>query len=85
MYAIFDDSEGRYFPEKFLEYKSSEKNDNNFIRFTRNVIGNLEPVLQQVTMATGRYFVFTEYNSNGNDFWGVFLIRDTEGKYFSPQ
>jgi nucleoid-associated protein len=83
LYAVFDKSEGKYYPEKFAEYKESEQTDEDFISFTRSVIGNLETLIQPVTLATGGYFVFAEYTSNTNNFLGVFLIRDTEGKTLS--
>lgn len=83
LYAVFDKSEGKYFPEKFQEYKDSTQNNAEFISFTRNVIGNLETLIKPVTLATGGYFVFAEYVSHTNDFLGVFLIRDTEGKTLS--
>lgn len=83
LYAVFDKSEGKYYPEKFAEYKESDQNDEDFISFTRSVIGNLETLIKPVTLATGGYFVFAEYTSNTYDFLGVFLIRDTEGKTLS--
>lgn len=83
LYAVFDRAEGKYFPEKFDEYHRSNRNDHAFTRFTKRVIGNLETLIRPVTLATGGYFVFTEYNSNGNSFLAVFLIRDTEGKTLS--
>lgn len=83
LYAIFDKSEGRYFPEKFGDYKNSDLSDEHFISFTRSVMGNLETLIQPVILATGGYLVFAEYLSNNNKFLGVFLIRDTEGKTFS--
>ena len=83
LYAVFDKSEGKYFPEKFQEYKDSPQSDEEFISFTRNVIGNLETLIKPVNLATGGYFVFAEYINNTNNFLGVFLIRDTEGKTLS--
>ncbi len=83
LYAVFDKSEGRYFPEKFQEYKESSQNNDRFISFTRNVIGNLDALIKPVTLATGGYFVFAEYTNNANHFFGIFLIRDTEGKTLS--
>lgn len=83
LYAVFDKSEGKYFPEKFQEYKDSSRNSERFISFTRNVIGNLDSLIKPVTLATGGYFVFAEYTNNANDFLGIFLIRDTEGKTLS--
>lgn len=83
LYAIFDDSEGKYFPEKFNQYRESERTNQNFINFTRQVIGNLEGIIQPVIFATGGYFVFAEYIENGHNFISVFLIRDVEGKILS--
>lgn len=83
LYAVFDKSEGKYFPEKFQEYKDSSQNSERFISFTRNVIGNLDALIKPVTLASGGYFVFAEYTNNANDFLGIFLIRDTEGKTLS--
>jgi nucleoid-associated protein len=80
LYAIFDESEGKYFPEKFNEYKNSVRQNQNFIDFTKQIIGNLETLIAPVTFATGGYFIFAEYNENGNNFISVFLIRDVEGK-----
>jgi nucleoid-associated protein len=80
LYAIFDDSEGKYFPEKFTEYRTSTRTTEGFISFTRQVIGNLVGLIKPVHFATGGYFVFTEYTDNGYNFIGVFLIRDVEGK-----
>lgn len=80
LYAIFDDSEGRYFPEKFNIYRDSARENQNFIDFSRQVIGNLETLIAPVTFATGGYFIFAEYSENGNNFIAIFLIRDVEGK-----
>ena len=79
LYAVFDESEGKYFPEKFIEYRNSERTNQNFIDFTRLVIGNLETIIQPIAFATGGYFVFAEYLENGHNFVSVFLIRDVEG------
>ncbi len=83
LYATFDSSEGKYFPEKFVDYIDSNRNPSSFISFTRNVIGNLETLIQPVILATGGYFIFAEYTSNTNNFIGVYLIRDIEGKTLS--
>ncbi len=80
LYAIFDDSEGKYFPEKFLEYRESSRLVEDFISFTTRVLGNLESIISTEFLATGGYFVFTEYKENGIDFIAIFLIRDVEGK-----
>lgn len=80
LYAIFDNSEGKYFPEKFSEYRESNREDIDFITFTRIVMGNLVEFIKPVIFATGGYFVFAEYIENGYNFISIFLIRDVEGK-----
>lgn len=80
LYAVFDKSEGRYFPEKFTEYRNTERQDSDFINFTRLVTGNLEGIIQPIAFATGGYFIFAEYSDNGYNYVSVFLIRDVEGK-----
>ncbi|WP_121967252.1 nucleoid-associated protein [Myroides sp. N17-2] len=80
LYAVFDESEGKYFPEKYVEYRESERDNENFISFTRAVIGNLVNLIKPITFATGGYFVFSEYQDNGYQYITVFLIRDVEGK-----
>lgn len=80
LYAVFDKTEGRYFPEKFTEYRITEREDAQFINFTRLVTGNLEGIIQPIAFATGGYFIFAEYSENGYNFVSVFLIRDVEGK-----
>ncbi|PKD17656.1 hypothetical protein APR41_05460 [Salegentibacter salinarum] len=83
LYAIFDDEEGKHFPEKFEEYVATDQNDEQFIALTRNLIGNLEGFIKPVNLATGGYFVFADYESIDNNYIGIFLIRDTEGKTLS--
>ncbi|WP_445453528.1 nucleoid-associated protein [Flavobacterium sp. 25HG05S-40] len=80
LYAVFDNSEGKYFPEKFYEYRETDRNNSDFITFTRLVMGNLVGLIQPITFATGGYFVFAEYVDNGYNFVSVYLIRDVEGK-----
>lgn len=81
--AIFDDSPGRYFPEKFFLYTQSNRQDSDFISFSIEVLGNLKPIISPINFATGGYFVFTEYENAGRNFVSVFLIRDVEGKILS--
>lgn len=80
LYAVFDNSEGRYFPEKFTEYRNTGRGGEDFINFTRLVTGNIEGIIQPIAFATGGYFIFAEYSDNGYSFVSVFLIRDVEGK-----
>lgn len=79
-HAIFDKSEGKTFPEKYLEYSLSERESGQFINFTKQVTGNLEQLIKNKTMATGGYLVFSEYEDRQISYLGVFLIRDVEGE-----
>ena len=80
LYAVFDNSEGRYFPEKFTEYRNSGRENTDFINFSRSVIGNLESIIRSIGFATGGYFIFAEYSENNYNYISIFLIRDVEGK-----
>jgi len=80
LYAEFDDSPGKYFPDRFKQYQQSQRIDSDFVQFTIDSLGNLVQFIQAKTLASGGYLVFTEYSSNSIDFITIFLIRDTEGK-----
>ncbi|RUT68495.1 hypothetical protein D0817_20415 [Flavobacterium cupreum] len=80
LYAIFDNTEGKYFPEKFSEYRHAQRDDTDFISFTKLVMGNLVGFIKPVIFATGGYVIFAEYSENGYNFVSIFLIRDVEGK-----
>ena len=79
-HAIFDKSEGKVFPEKFLAYNVSERKSCQFIDFTKKVTGSLEQLIKNKTMATGGYLVFSEYMDRQINYVGIFLIRDVEGE-----
>lgn len=80
LYAEFDDSPGKYFPEQFGTYRDTEMLDEDFILFTQNTTGNLETIIKSKVLARGGYIVFAEYNIGETDFVVIFLIRDTEGQ-----
>jgi nucleoid-associated protein len=80
LYAEFDQSPGRYFPERFDKYRKSTRTDQEFITFTIDVLGNLVPIIQAKILAKGGYLVFAEYEHSSINFVVIFLIRDTEGK-----
>ncbi len=80
LYAVFDMAEGRYFPEQFTIYRNSHRTDDDYVDFSRHVLGNLQVMIQPIPFATGGYFIFAEYVANGQLFNSVFLIRDVEGK-----
>lgn len=80
LYAIFNDEEGKYFPEKYFEFKDSARDNSDFITFTRSVTGNLETIIRPIRFATGGYLIYTEYSENSINYVSVFFVRDVEGK-----
>jgi nucleoid-associated protein len=80
LYAEYDNSPGKYFPNLYDEYVATEREDVAYVEFTKSAVGNLETIIKPKTLARGGYIVFTEYENNNSDFIGIFLIRDTEGK-----
>lgn len=80
LYAIFDNSDGNFFPEKFNNYKNSERSNDNFIEFSQSALRNLNTIIRAKTLASGGYFIFAEYTLNSTNFFSIFLVRDTEGK-----
>lgn len=80
LYAEFDKSPGRYFPERFEIYINSNRSDSDYIQFTIDTVGNLDAIIKNKVLAKGGYLVFAEYFVNGITFNTIFLIRDTEGK-----
>lgn len=80
LYAEFDSSPGRYFPERYATYRTTQRSDQEFINFTIDSIGNLETIIRGKVLAKGGYVVFTEYEFNSISYNAIFLIRDIEGK-----
>ncbi len=80
LYADFNAEPGRYFPERFAEYRRSNRTSEDFISFTIEAVTNLEQFIQSKVFARGGYLLFAEYDSNDVQFVSIFLIRDTEGK-----
>ena len=80
LYAEFDQNPGRYFPDRFNDYRQTERASEDFIDFTIDSLGNLATIIQAKILASGGYLVFAEYQSNNTSFVVIFLIRDTEGK-----
>jgi len=80
LYAIFDNSDGNFFPERFNNYKNSERSNDNFIEFSQSALRNLNTIIRAKTLASGGYFIFAEYTLNSTNFFSIFLVRDTEGK-----
>lgn len=78
--AQFDFSPGKYFPERFTEYRNSARSNQQFIDFSIEAVGNLETIIRGKQAAKGGYLVFCEYGLNSANYTAIFLIRDVEGK-----
>lgn len=66
-------------------YNESEDENNNdqFLNFTRDSIGRIRDLLTGATLATGGYFVFSEYLYRTRRYVSVFLVRDSEELIFN--
>lgn len=82
VYAVFNFQPDSYFPTQFQTYNSA-KNDNVFLNFTRLVTQNLRNKIVSVTLAKGGFVVYADYTNAGNNYVGVFFIRDAQGVVFN--
>ncbi|WP_158860983.1 nucleoid-associated protein [Lunatibacter salilacus] len=79
-YGIFNLEPSSYFPDRFNQYNSIlSYEDETFIDLTRDQISGIKTFISQKNFAKGGYFLFTEYESNGTEFYAIFLLRDTAG------
>lgn len=53
-----------------------------FIQFSRQTMQALELSLQGVTGAKGGYLVYAHYQTEAQEYLGIFLVRDTQGLVF---
>lgn len=80
-YAIFNEEEGRVFPDEFKSF-SNDLNDRSFVEFSRNSVMNLRNMIENIAPAKGGYLVFAHYSVNAEAYTSVFLIRNTQGMLF---
>ncbi len=67
------------FPKEFEEYISNVSDD-SFIKMAEVTLYDLKRMVQNISAAKGGYFIFADYTMRSEDFYAVFLIRNTEGK-----
>lgn len=79
--GVFDNRPEAIFPTNFRNLIANY-DDNTFISFTIDSTNLLKEQIKNINPAKGGYFVFADYNKNGNHLFGVFLIRNTEGILF---
>ncbi len=81
-YGHFGIPDENPFVASFRTYFSSAKGEDDFILFTKDVAPQLNRLLDKKNFARGGYYVFCEYENNGNYGLGIFLVRDIEGTLF---
>lgn len=80
IYAVFNLDASSYFPNRYDQYLEIEdSDDSDFINLTKEQISAIKSFISLKNFAKGGYFLFTEYESNGVQFYGIFLLRDTAG------
>lgn len=80
--AIFRNDILRNFSSKFDEF-NSERTAEKFKEFSIHAITDLRQELEEVTFASGGYFVFIDYSVQSNiNYTACFLVRNTDGLIF---
>ncbi|MEO0339487.1 MAG: nucleoid-associated protein [Bacteroidota bacterium] len=77
--------EDALFPGYFQELADQTFGVEAFLQFSKETMQALQLSLQGVTGAKGGYLVYSLYRFFGNDFFAIFLIRDTEGIIFRKE
>lgn len=78
-YGIFEAN--KVFPQGFKKYSelSDSPTDSQFIEISKTAMSQLELAAQNVTLATGGYILFGDYESAGDRFFLVAMIKQTPG------
>ncbi len=70
------------FIKSFKQYVFGGRTDESFIQFTKNAAEYLLPLLKKKSGARGGFYVFIEYERDSQTYFGIFLIRESEGRTF---
>jgi len=68
--------DGANFKKKYDEFYNGKL---SFVESTKDMIDSMESILENLKSAKGGKFVFIQDNRDGNNYYYVFLIRDTKG------
>ncbi len=80
-YSKFDKVNTTVFYKEFAKY-SKEKNETNFVSFSKLAAEDLKTGIQGIAPAKGGYLIFVQYE-HLKKYVGVFLVRNTVGLRFS--
>ena len=80
-YAIFGSEAGNEFPNDFKTYHDSGTGK-EFLNFSTRTSGYLKSRIEGVTLAKGGYIVFADYKVDSRNYFGIFIIRNTDGVLF---
>ena len=78
----FGEPEGFDFVKSFKTYVFGGRSDKSFISFTQHASDYLLPLLKKKGGSRGGFYVFIEYERDSQNYFGIFLIRETEGRTF---
>jgi len=81
-YGVFDSDPKRDFPKEFTKYFANQA-ENLFVSMTKDLLDSLRIQIQSNAPAKGGYFIFADYSFKGNEYFAIYLIRNTSGLLFS--
>ena len=80
--GTFGEPEQFEFIKLFKQYVFGGRADDTFIQFTKDAAEYLLPLLKKKGGARGGFYVFIEYERDSQAYFGIFLIRESEGRTF---
>ncbi len=70
------------FKQEYDKYKK-HRSARAFLQFSSSSMQQLKQVIDNVTLATGGYYVYCAFEENNTLFDIIFLVRNTQGKIFN--
>lgn len=84
-YGSFNPDVDNYPVQGWLEnYLCSQRDNQNFIAFTKRLLRRIGTKMTEKVFATGGYFVFSEYTANNKDYFLVAMVKDKSGLTVTP-
>ena len=80
-YAVFDKQDCNIFPKTYENYHNKSTRE-NFLDMTCSTLRMLRDQIQNINFAKGGYFIYADYATETQRYFGVFLIRNTKGMLF---
>ena len=80
-HGVFEQQNNQGFPVIYNSYHQ-EYSLEAFLEMTRLTLTDLKNQIQNINFAKGGYFIYADYNIDKSGYFGVFLIRNTNGMLF---